>query len=95
MVKLNKKIQINGISEVGESSSPKQAAFMSAAIDVDGRFNISRTIQDKEAFELYKDDVLEDFAAFDNYVYETVNNSDKAPGGGKDAESTQQHRLGE
>lgn len=89
MVKLNKKIQINGISEVGEVSSPKQAAFMSATIDTDGRFSINRTIQDKEAFELYKDDVLEDFAAFDNYVYKTANNSDRAPGGENDAESTQ------
>lgn len=69
MVKLNKTIQVNGISEVGEASSPKQAAYMGATIGVDGKSNINHTIQDKMAFEQYKDDVLKDFAAFDEYVY--------------------------
>ena len=47
----------------------EQVAYMNASIPVGGAPNISRAIQNVELFNANKEEVLKDFAAFDNYVY--------------------------
>lgn len=84
MVTLNKTINIQGVSTIGDT----QIAFMSASVPIDGKISISRNIQNKDAFEQNKDEVMKDFLAFDNYVYSLELEDDtKQKDGGADAES--------
>lgn len=76
MVKLNKTVNVNGISMVEVDGKELQVAYMNASINVDGAFNSNHSIQNKAMFEAHKDEVLEDFATFDDYVYEIANKSD-------------------
>lgn len=86
MVTLNKTINIQGVSTIGDV----QIAFMSANVPIDGKITISRNIQNKDAFEKNKDEVMKDFLAFDDYVYSIeLEDNIKQKDGGADAESTQ------
>lgn len=93
MLTLNKTVNVNGISVITSDGKQVQAAYMNASINVDGAFNSNRSIQNKEIFEAHKEEVLEDFNAFDNYVYCLAEESnmqaelDTATGGIKDAET--------
>lgn len=93
MLTLNKTTNVNGISSVEVDGKPVQVAYMSASINVNGAFNATHSIQNKDMFEEYKGEVLEDLATFDNYVYQTAQGSDMqaeldtASGGGADAKA--------
>ena len=69
MVKLNKQTTVTGVSVLTIDGEAKQVAYMNASIPVGGAPNISRAIQNVELFNANKEEVLKDFAAFDNYVY--------------------------
>lgn len=93
MLTLNKTTNVNGISVITNDGKQVQAAYMNASINVDGAFNSNRSIQNKAVFEAHKEEVLEDFAAFDAYVYRLAEESnmqaelDVATGGAADAEA--------
>ncbi len=69
MVKLNKQVSVTGACVLTVDGKEEQVAYMNAAIPVGGAPNISRAIQNVELFNANKEEVLKDFAAFDNYVY--------------------------
>lgn len=69
MVKLNKQTTLTGVSVLTVDGKEEQVAYMNASIPVGGAPNISRAIQNVELFNANKEEVLKDFAAFDNYVY--------------------------
>ena len=69
MVKLNKQITVTGACVLTIDDKEEQVAYMNASIPVGGAPNISRAIQNVELFNANKEEVLKDFAAFDNYVY--------------------------
>ena len=69
MVKLNKKNTVTGACVLTGDGKEEQVAYMNASIPVGGAPNISRAIQNVELFNANKEEVLKDFAAFDNYVY--------------------------
>lgn len=72
MVFLNKSITITGASMMNVAGKDVQVAFMDARIPSDGKANTARTIQDKELFSENREEVLKDFAAFDEYVYSVM-----------------------
>lgn len=69
MVKLNKQVSVTGACVLTVVGKEEQVAYMNASIPVGGAPNISRAIQNVELFNANKEEVLKDFAAFDNYVY--------------------------
>ena len=69
MVKLNKQTSVTGACVLTIDGKEEQVAFMNANIPVSGTPNISRAIQNVELFQANKDEVLNDFKAFDEYVY--------------------------
>lgn len=69
MVKLNKQVSVTGACVLTVDGKEEQVAYMNASIPVGGAPNISRAIQNVELFTANKEEVLKDFAAFDNYVY--------------------------
>lgn len=86
MVTINQSINVNGVSEIDGVN----IAFMSANVPIDGKVSVNRQIQDKEAFEKNKEEIMKDFIAFDEYVYSLDSKDDtKQKDGGADAESTQ------
>ncbi len=93
MLTFNKTTNVNGISTVESDGKQVQVAYMNASINVNGAFNSTRSIQNKDLFELHKKEVLEDFSSFDTYVYQLAGKSDlmlelnTATGGGKNAET--------
>lgn len=97
MLTFNKTINVNGVSTIDINGKQIQAAYMNASINVNGAFNSNHSIQNKEIFEEYKEEVLEDFSAFDSYVYEIAKRSnmkaelDTAAGGEKDAKTILQN----
>lgn len=69
MVKLNKQTTVTGACVLTVDGKEEQVAYMNATIPVGGTPNIGKSIQDVELFNANKDEILKDFAAFDNYVY--------------------------
>ncbi|RKI37284.1 hypothetical protein D7V86_24845 [bacterium D16-51] len=69
MVILNEAIAITAASIINDGKKDVQVAYMTANIPKEGNMSSSRNIQDKEMFEIHKDEVLLDFKAFDEYVY--------------------------
>lgn len=69
MVKLNKQTTVTGACVLTVDGKEKQVAYMNATIPVGGTPNIGRSIQDVELFNTNKEEVLKDFAAFDEYIY--------------------------
>lgn len=69
MVKLNKQVSVTGACVLTVDGKEKQVAYMNASIPVGGAPNIGRSIQDVELFNTNKEEVLKDFAAFDEYIY--------------------------
>ena len=69
MVKLNKQTTVTGACILTVDGKEEQVAYMNASIPIGGTPNISRAIQNVELFNANKEEVLKDFAAFDNYVY--------------------------
>lgn len=69
MVKLNKQVSVTGACVLTVDGKEEQVAYMNASIPVGGAPNISRAIQNAELFNANKEEILKDFAAFDNYVY--------------------------
>ncbi len=69
MVKLNKQTTATGVCVLTIDGKEKQVAYMNATIPVGGAPNLGKTIQNVELFNTNKEEVLKDFAAFDNYVY--------------------------
>lgn len=76
MVKLNKQTTLTGVSVLTIDGEEKQVAYMNATIPVSGVPNIGRSIQDVELFSANKDEVLKDFAAFDEYAYSLIENDE-------------------
>ncbi len=89
MITLNKTTNLTGVSKVEVDGKEVQVAIMGASIGPSGKFNTNRTIQNPELFELEKDEVLKDFAAFDDYVYSVAEQEGENWKGGANAESTQ------
>ena len=93
MLTFNKTTNVTGISAIETDGKPVQAAYMNATINVNGAFNSTHSIQNKEVFEANKEEVLADFASFDDYVYKVAQESDMqteldaAAGGGTDAKA--------
>lgn len=93
MLTFNKTTNVTGISIIETDGKQVQAAYMSASINVDGAFNTTHSIQNKDVFEENKDEVLSDFTAFDGYVYQIAQESnmqtelDTAAGGGTNAKA--------
>lgn len=69
MVKLNKQTTVTGVCALTVDGKEKQVAYMNASIPVGGTPNIGHSIQDLELFNTDKEEVLKDFAAFDEYIY--------------------------
>lgn len=69
MVKLNKQTTLTGVSVLTVDGKEKQVAYMNATIPVSGTPNMGKSIQDVELFNANKDEILKDFAAFDEYIY--------------------------
>lgn len=78
MVILNKSITVTGASVFNIDGRDVQVAYMNATIPIDGKVNINRAINDKELFEANKEEVLKDFAAFDEYVYNLIPENDES-----------------
>lgn len=93
MVTLNKTTNVTGVSVIEVDGKQVQAAYMNASINVNGAFNSNHSIQNKETFEKHKEEVLADFAAFEDYVYRLAQESDMqaesetAAGGDSDAKA--------
>ncbi len=95
MLTFNKTVNVNGVSTVESGGKRVQVAYMNAAINVNGAFTSNRSIQNKEMFEEHKEEVIEDFSSFDDYVYRLAGKSDMQSeldiaGGGEDAETVLQ-----
>lgn len=69
MVKLNKQVSVTGTCVLTIDGKEEQVAYMNASIPVGGTPNIGRAIQNVDLFNANKEEVLKDFAAFDEYVY--------------------------
>lgn len=69
MVKLNKQTSVTGVSVLEVDGKEEQVAYMSATISVNDAPNTSKVIQNVELFNANKDEILKDFAAFDEYIY--------------------------
>lgn len=69
MVILNKQVTVTGASVIKDGDEEKRIAFMNASVPLDGNPSIGHVIEDKDEFVKNKDEVLNDFAAFDEYVY--------------------------
>lgn len=73
MLTINKTISVTGSSsmEIDENGTKtnKQIAYMNANIPNEGDFNINKSIQDRELFDKYSDEVISDFNEFEAYVY--------------------------
>lgn len=69
MVKLNKQVSVTGACVLTVDGKEEQVAYMNASIPVGGAPNIGRSIQNVEVFNANKEEVLKDFAAFDEYIY--------------------------
>lgn len=74
MLQVNKSISFTGISsvEIEENGSKtiKQIAYMNANIPDKGDFSINKSIQNRELFDKYSNDVFKDFNEFEKHVYE-------------------------
>lgn len=77
MVVLNESITVTGVSMINDGEKDVQVAFMNANIPKRGNMSSNRNIQNKEMFETHKEDVLIDFAAFDEYVYNLMEEKQK------------------
>ena len=69
MVKLSKQTTVTGISTLTIDGKEEQIACMSATIPINGTPNTNKVIQNVELFSANKEEVLKDFAAFDEYIY--------------------------
>lgn len=69
MITLNHTVTIVGACTVKDGDKDVQVALLSASVKTNGEVNLSRTIQDKILFEANKEEILKDFAAFDEYAY--------------------------
>lgn len=70
MININKSTSITGSSTVNNGDKEILVAYLNANIDTDGNINITKSIINKEMFVgNYKEQVLEDFNKFEQYVY--------------------------
>lgn len=67
MLKVNKNITLNGVSEI----NGMQVAFMNATISTDGssNANVNKSIANQELYNKNKTEVRADMEAFENEVY--------------------------
>ena len=73
MIKMNKQINLTGISSVINEGKETQVAVMSASIPVAGGMpQINKGIQNKELFVAHQDEITADFTSFENKVYEIM-----------------------
>lgn len=74
MLDINKTISITGTSsvEITENGNKvkKLIAYMNANIPKNGDFSINKSIQERDLFNIYTDDVIADFNEFEKHVYE-------------------------
>ena len=68
MVTIRDTIMITGSSEVIIGDEKVFVASLSATIN-GSDINITKTISNKETFDAHKEEVLKDFAEFEEYVY--------------------------
>ena len=68
MLTTRESILITGSSDVMVGDEKIFVASLSATINGTD-INISKTISNKEAFDAHKEEVLKDFAEFEEYVY--------------------------
>ena len=73
MIKMNKQINLTGVSSVIEDGKETQVAVMSATIPVAGGMpQINKGIQNKELFVAHQDEITADFASFEAKAYEIM-----------------------
>lgn len=78
MVKLNKQTTVTGASVLTVDSKEEQVAYMNATIPIGGAPNIGHAIQNVDLFNTNKEEVLKDFAAFDEYIYSLIGTNEAA-----------------
>lgn len=77
MININKSTSITGSSTVNNGDKEILVAYLNANIDTDGNINITKSIINKEMFVgNYKEQVLEDFNKFEQYVYNFTEKED-------------------
>ena len=73
MIKMNKQINLTGVSSVIEDGKETQVAVMSATIPVAGGMpQINKGIQNKELFVAHQDEIKADFTSFEAKAYEIM-----------------------
>ena len=73
MIKMNKQINLTGVSSVSEDGKETQVAVMSATIPVAGGMpQINKGIQNKELFVAHQDEITADFTSFEAKAYEIM-----------------------
>lgn len=74
MLDINKTISVTGTSsvEITENGNKikKQIAYMNASIPKNGDFSINKSIQERDLFNIYTNDVIADFNEFEKHVYD-------------------------
>lgn len=68
MLTIRDTVMINASSEIVNGDDKIFVASLSATIN-DSDTNITKTISNREAFEIHKEEVQKDFAEFEEYVY--------------------------
>lgn len=73
MIKMNKQINLTGVSSVIDEGKETQVAVMSATIPVAGGMpQINKGIQNKELFVAHRDEITADFTSFEAKAYEIM-----------------------
>ena len=68
MLSTTKTISINGTSSVDVNGVKTPAAYFSAQIQADGKFNINESVQDEELYDANEETVDADMAEFKSVV---------------------------
>lgn len=72
MLKINQAMTLTGASYIKEDDTDIQVAYMNANVPNNGKVSIGRTIENDGMFEKHKNEVLVDFADFDEYAYSLI-----------------------
>lgn len=74
MINIDKSISITGSSIIDNGEKEILVAYVNANISHDGNINITKSIIDKDMFNRYRNQILEDFNEFEQYVYNSTEN---------------------
>ncbi len=74
MINIDKSISITGNSIINNGEKEILVAYVNANISNDGNISITKSIIDKDMFNRHKEQILEDFNKFEQYVYNSTEN---------------------